>query len=92
MRILRLTLKRQWFDEIARGVKKKEYREYKPYWRARLEGREYDAVLFRNGYDADVPEMLVECGGVGRDGTSRKARYVIRLGRVIKIKRWRSRG
>jgi hypothetical protein len=47
---LNLTLKREWFDEIAKGKKKKEYREYKPYWKTRLEGREYAIVRFKNGY------------------------------------------
>jgi hypothetical protein len=91
-RILHLTLKRKWFDQIAQGAKRKEFRRYKPYWKTRLEGREYDAVLFRNGYASDAPEMLVEYVGLGRDGPGRNADYVIRLGRVIKTKRWRSRG
>lgn len=36
MNILHLTLKRQWFDMIASGEKKEEYRELKPYWAKRL--------------------------------------------------------
>lgn len=36
MRILRMTLKKQWFDMIASGEKKEEYREIKPYWVSRL--------------------------------------------------------
>jgi len=35
-KILHLTLKRQWFDMIASGVKAEEYREIKPYWVNRL--------------------------------------------------------
>ncbi|WP_101690715.1 hypothetical protein [Dysgonomonas massiliensis] len=35
-KILRLTLKKQWFDMIASGVKKEEYREIKDYWTNRL--------------------------------------------------------
>ena len=87
--ILNLTLERQWFDEIAIGKKRKEYREYKPYWKSRLEGRKYDIVRFRNGYGPKVPEMDVEYLGVSRDGKGSRADYVIRLGQVIKIKRWR---
>jgi hypothetical protein len=92
MAILHLTLKREWFDQIARGEKKKEFRQYEPYWKKRLEGRKYDAILFRNGYASNAPEMLVEYLGLGRDGLGRNADYVIRLGRVIKTKRWRLRG
>lgn len=32
MKILHLTLKKKWFDMIASGEKKEEYREIKPYW------------------------------------------------------------
>lgn len=34
--ILHLTLKKKWFDMIASGEKKEEYREIKPYWVSRL--------------------------------------------------------
>ncbi len=32
MKTLHLTLKKGWFDMIASGEKKEEYREIKPYW------------------------------------------------------------
>jgi hypothetical protein len=35
-KILHLTLKKKWFDMIASGEKKEEYREVKTYWAARL--------------------------------------------------------
>jgi hypothetical protein len=60
MKILHLTLKKQWFDMIASGVKREEYREMKPYWHKRLANRKYDAIQFRNGYSKDAPTMLVE--------------------------------
>jgi len=88
-KVLHLTLEREWFDQIAKGIKRNEYREYKPYWKRRLEGRTFDHILFRNGYAADAPEMLVEYRGLRRD--EKRGRYVIRLGRVLKTKRWRSR-
>lgn len=31
-----LTLKKQWFDMIASGIKTEEYREMKPYWEKRF--------------------------------------------------------
>jgi hypothetical protein len=58
--ILHLNLHREFFDAIATGRKKIEYRRRSPYWRARLEGRKYDMILFRNGYASSPPEMLVE--------------------------------
>lgn len=36
IKILNLTLKKKWFDMIASGEKKEEYREIKPYWVKRL--------------------------------------------------------
>lgn len=36
MNILHLVLKAQWYNLIASGVKKEEYREIKPYWLVRL--------------------------------------------------------
>ena len=36
MKTLHLTLKKKWFDMIASGKKKEEYREIKPYWFERL--------------------------------------------------------
>jgi hypothetical protein len=88
-KVLHLTLEREWFDDIARGVKRKEFRQYKPYWKKRLEGRSYDVVKFRNGYASNAPEMIVEYRGLGRARSSRNADYVIRLGNVLKIRRWR---
>lgn len=38
MKILHLTLKKKWFDMIASGEKKEEYREIKSYWSVRLAG------------------------------------------------------
>lgn len=33
---LKLTLSKQWFDLIEKGIKTEEYREVKPYWITRL--------------------------------------------------------
>jgi len=62
MRVLHLTLKRKWFDMIASGQKREEYREMKPYWHKRLmcaKGK-FDAIRFRNGYSRDARAMTVE--------------------------------
>jgi hypothetical protein len=88
--ILHLNLVRKFFAEIAAGTKRVEYRDQKPHWRKRLEGRRYDVIQFRNGYATNAPEMLVEFRGVRRYGKGRTAYYAIRLGRVLKIKRWRA--
>lgn len=86
--ILYLNLHREFFAAIAVGRKRIEYRRQSGYWRKRLEGRRYDAILFRNGYARNAPEMLIEFRGLRRYGNGRNAYYAIRLGKVLRIKRW----
>jgi ASC-1-like (ASCH) protein len=88
-RILHLNLHREFFSQIAAGKKRTEYRSQTPYWKKRLENRQYDAIQFRNGYVADAPEMQVEFLGVRRIKKDGKNVYAIRLGKILKIKRWR---
>lgn len=90
-RVLRLTLKKRWFDMIASGVKKEEYREIKDWIISRLHGKTYDAVEFSNGYGAHVPKITVEYlgwgNGIGRaewGATPMKPTIIIRLGRVLR--------
>jgi hypothetical protein len=87
--ILHINLHREWFAAVAAKKKRIEYRKQTPYWRRRLEGRKYDFIRFRNGYATQAPEMLVEFLGVRKYGKGRSGYYAIRLGRILKIKRWR---
>lgn len=87
--VLHLNLHREFFAAIVAKTKRIEYRERTAYWKTRLEGRRYDVICFRNGYAKNAPEMLVEWRGVRRYGTARRGYYAIRLGRILKIKRWR---
>jgi hypothetical protein len=72
MKVLHLTLKKKWFDMIASGEKKEEYREMKQYWWTRLTSatsigggmrsfKKFDKVVFRNGYKRDAPTIEIEC-------------------------------
>lgn len=72
-RILRLPLKKRWYDMIASGVKKEEYRTIKEYWVTRLKDKslinpqpfkQFDLIEFKNGYGKNVPTMLFECEGI----------------------------
>ncbi|MCP4440100.1 MAG: ASCH domain-containing protein [Aureispira sp.] len=60
IKTLHLTLTKKWFDLILSGKKTIEYRECKPYWKARLEGKSFDEIVFINGYGKDRPFMRVE--------------------------------
>ena len=63
VKILRLTLKKKWFDLIKSGEKLEEYREIKQYWISRLcekgckeytyDIKRFTHVLFTNGYRKD---------------------------------------
>ena len=88
MRILHLTLKRKWFDLIAKGEKKEEYRLAKPYWYQRLFQREYDEVHFRNGYRPDSPFMRVQSKGVGLSLTGDY--FIISLGDILEVRNYQN--
>ena len=86
---LHLTLHREFFDAIAEGKKKTEYRDDTAYWRARLAGRTYSEIVFRNGYAAAAPLMRVQCLGIRED---RPDRFAISLGRILEVKNYEQRG
>jgi len=50
MKDLILNVRERWFRDIESGIKTEEYRELKPYWAKRLEGKEYDRVIIKLGY------------------------------------------
>ena len=81
--VLTLTLKKQYFDAILSGEKTIEYRDITDYWRPRLENKEYDTILFRNGYSPDSPLMMVEYKELTIDRQSNPNRYAVVLGEVL---------
>jgi len=99
MRILQLTLKKQWFDLIASGEKVFEYREYKPHWISRFMSksgtRNYDEVRFTNGYGKNRPYLRCEYIGMiimvgkycepenGEPLETEQKYFVIGLGKVL---------
>lgn len=97
--VLKLVLKKKWFDMIASGEKKEEYRELKPYWIKRLfcdlgnaeagEPVKYEFVTFYLGYAKDRPKMTFKIEGiiydVGRPewGAPSTEVFIIKLGERI---------
>lgn len=47
---LTLALKGEYFDAIKAGTKPEEFRLVTPYWRKRLEGRQYESIELTRGY------------------------------------------
>ena len=51
MRVLKLPVNEYWYQLIVSGRLTHDYREVKPYWTRRLEGKEYDVVEFYHRTD-----------------------------------------
>lgn len=47
---LRLSVKREYFDQIKARTKRREYRMTTPHWTTRLCGKHYDTVTITLGY------------------------------------------
>lgn len=91
MKVLHLTLHRKWFEQILSRIKREEYRQFKQYWFDRLVDREYDVIVFRNGYSKDAPEMTVEFKGVELktitwDSGVTEEVFAIQLGEILDTK------
>lgn len=63
--VLPLVLEGRWFDMIAAGEKKEEYRAFSPYWDVRLKNWDSKVkpnvcpvVEFRWGYSSTAPRMM----------------------------------
>ena len=88
MKVLHMTLKREWFNKILSGKKTEEYREIKPYWSKRL-SKEYDIIQFRNGYGSKVPAFDIELlnikVGIGKRlwGAPDEEVYILSLGKLL---------
>ncbi len=95
MTILTLAIKKKWFDLIASGEKKEEYREIKPYYTTRFH-KPLTHIRFTNGYGNSVPSITVELLGISKgipkpewsEGTIEQGTevYVLSLGDYIKQK------
>jgi hypothetical protein len=49
-KILTLHLKKEYWQQIKDGKKKVEYRDVTPYWKKRLDGKEYSEIHLLLGY------------------------------------------
>lgn len=94
VRVLHLTLKRQWFDMVVTRAKPFEYREIKPYWTKRFfrDGQviEFDEVHFKNGYSKKAPMARVKWLGLvyaDKSPLGDKKVYAIHLGEILEVRR-----
>ena len=82
VKTLDLPIDRFFFDQILAGTKTEEFRDRTDYWKTRLEGRDYDEVRFRAGYQKDSPKMYVEFKGVKKPLF--KKHCAIQLGKILR--------
>lgn len=92
-KVLHMTLIRKWFDQIAAGIKIEEYRELKDYWTNRLQDKQYDVIIFRNGYAPNAPTMKVEYRGfikkkITWDNGKTEIVYALQLGIILELKNY----
>lgn len=85
------TLKREWFAKIAKGSKRIEYRDIKPYWTSRLRTVKLPfRLVLRNGMHPPVPVLEVRIDRVTPSpwGRRRKGVYALYIGRVLRVAHW----
>jgi hypothetical protein len=85
METLKIVIKKEWFDEIASGKKKIEYRDISPFWTSRLydkngKKRVYDLIEFINGYNTDARRKVTKYEGFQKRGNF----YNIQVGKIVK--------
>lgn len=96
MKILHLTLKKEWFDLIKSGQKKFEYRLFKLYWLKRFvesdvngsRAKIFDYIHFKNGYGKNAPSIYVEWKGLDvsqKNNPFKKPCFRIGLGDVVQF-------
>lgn len=91
-----LVLSFQWFDMIASGIKREEYREIKPRWDKQIWEKQPTVAVFYRGYEkADVrKEMKVEISKISKGFPNSEWSdtklfipgqevYVLSLGRIL---------
>lgn len=90
--MLILHLHRPWFDAIAQGYKRFEYREATPYWTKRLEGRQYDRVLLHNGYRPSDPQLVMAYHGYEMVEDNGRTYYKLQLGPILEVRNYQLPG
>jgi hypothetical protein len=87
--MLTFNLKKEWFEKIKRGEKTHEYREYKPYWRKRLEkciGDDFSATRLRFGNKVVIsyPHIItLVCGYASKEDCTKRLKARIRTIRLV---------
>jgi len=85
-KVLKLTLKKKWFDLMKDGFKKIEFRTPSEWIFSRLldengNGKQYDEIEFKNGYSKDAPSF--RCEFLGWDIEEEQTEYFFGSEKII---------
>lgn len=85
-KVLKLTLKKKWFDLMKDGFKKIEFREPSDWIFSRLldensNEKEYDLIEFKNGCGTNAPSFL--CEFLGWDIEEKQTEYIFGSEKII---------
>ena len=85
-KVLKLTLKKKWFDLMKDGFKKIEFRDPSEWILSRLldengNEKEYDLIEFRNGYGKNAPSFC--CEFLGWDIEEKQTEYIFGSVKII---------
>ena len=83
--VLRLPVNEYWYRLILSGELTHDYREIKPYWTNRLEGKEYDVVEFYHRFKKNIPPIRYKFEWIkkGRLVNYNMDAYIIKFGEKI---------
>lgn len=85
-KVLKLTLKKKWFDLMKSGAKKIEFRDPSDWIFSRLldengNEKEYDLIEFKNGYAKNAPSFC--CEFLGWDSEEEPTEYIFGSEKII---------
>ena len=84
-KVLHLNLYRKYFDQILKGEKTTEYRDFTTYWKKRIEGNHFTHIKFQLAYSKNPPTMLVEVIDKNVVEYKDDLAYAFDLGKIIEV-------
>lgn len=83
--VLKLPVNEYWYNLIKEGKLTHDYREIKPYWTKRLEGKTYDIVEFYHRFKKDIEPLRYKFEWIkkGRIVNYNMDAYIIKFGERI---------
>jgi hypothetical protein len=73
--VLKLTVKKEWFDLMVTGEKTIEIRNPSKWIMSRLKNKLYNHIQFTNGYRTDSPKFIAEYMGYGTEVKETKHQF-----------------